>query len=82
MNTNLLKQAKRHRDGSRRWIVPGRDHAIVYLPSTLTPNDWGPTVRWPSRDAKGDLVRSVDINRYRTMAKTAIRKLLSEITAV
>jgi hypothetical protein len=79
MNTRLLKLARRHRDGSRHWIVPGYGNGIALTPpSGEGVMAWGWKLRWPGRDAKGEFIRAVDLDRHRKLAKQEIRRLLNE----
>lgn len=80
LNTRLLKLARHHRDGSRRWSVPGYSNGIALLPpSGHGVMAWGWSLRWPGRDDKGEFVRTVDLSRHRRLAKQAIRALLATV---
>lgn len=81
MNTRLLRMGRRDSRGITRWIVPGFGNGITYNPNAtgFGANQWGPSVRWPARDAKGELLKCVDLGRHRTLARNEIRKLLQMI---
>ena len=78
MNINLLKLARRV-NGVRYWAVPGHGNGAKLIPSRLTPHGWGPAAHWPAVDAKGPLVRGVDLNRHLTIARHEIRALIETV---
>jgi len=80
MNTRLLRLAHRYRNGRRDWAVPGYGNPVSLLPPSGEGRmAWGWTLRWPGRDAKGEYVRGVDLDRHRALARNEIRRLLATI---
>jgi hypothetical protein len=80
MDARLLKLCQRHRNGARYWAVPGYRNKISLLPpSGQDTMAWGWTLRWPGRDAKGEYVRGVDLDRHLKLAKQEIRRLLANV---
>lgn len=81
MNTALLRLAQRHRDGTRRWAVPGAPHAVTLTPSHRS--FWNaPSLSWPALDSNGFWHRKgVRLDWHRSIAKPEIRKLIASCAA-
>ena len=81
MNTRLLKLARKDSKGVWHWVIPGYGNGVKYNPhgSGVGTHQWGASLRWPGKDAKGELVHSVDLARHRKQAKQEIRKLLQSV---
>lgn len=77
MNTNLLRLARLDSRGIRYWIVPGFGNGVRLTPALHTGPGWGPSLHWPHRDAKGECIRGVDLDRHWRLARREIRELLA-----
>lgn len=80
MNTVLLRLARRNsRNGVRQWTVPGHGNAAKLIPSTVTPDGWGPSFRWPGVDPRdgAECVKGVCLWRHRAIARNAARALVA-----
>lgn len=79
MNIALLRLARRHRNGSRSWFVPGFPNAATFSPRDPRDRPSGPKFRWPGRDEGGEFVRSADLDRHRGLAKREARALINSV---
>lgn len=78
MKTALLRAAWRNpQTGERSWEVPGFAHRARLRPASASfIRGWGPAFYWPAVDEEGELVRSVDLSRNRSVAKFAAENLI------
>lgn len=78
MDISILKLARRHRLGTRMWVVPGFTNAAYLSSEKNSFRDWGPSFKWPCLDQDGsEIQRSVDLNRHRSIARNAARDLIN-----
>lgn len=81
MKTELLRCGRRLGLARAEWTVPGFSNAVTYIPGFRPfAKGWGAAVRWPAHDPHdgSEILRTVDLNRHRQIARHAIRTLLTE----
>lgn len=78
MNVTILRLARRARNGTRHWTIPGKDNGAKLVPSRLTPDGWGAAFHWPDKDPYdgSQIIRGVDLNRHRAIARHHAEKLI------
>jgi hypothetical protein len=78
MKTNLLRAARRDRNGGRSWVCPGMPHAFRAFPSTAWP---GTTqLSWPDTDSDGEVIRrGCRFDWHGRVAFRRIRHILEQV---
>lgn len=78
----LLRAGRRHRSGTRTWIIPGYDNAASLVPAAFSYLG-EVTFHWPDVEpANGHEFRQgVSLRRNRNLAKAAARRMIEKVEA-
>lgn len=82
MNVTLLRAARRYRDGTRSWSIPGAPNAAKLIPTGKSFWQTAPSFSWPHQQPNGDwIMRSVRLDWHRSIAKAGARELIATYEA-